>query len=83
MAHSAMICVAVDRPSPSRVDGEHPVGVAVEGQPEVGPELEYRSRASAEVGRADTVVDVDAVGVGVEHGDLAPRARENTSPATR
>ncbi len=51
------------------VDGEAAVGVAVVGDAEVGAVVHDRGREGLEVGRADAVVDVEAVGVGADHGD--------------
>ena len=55
--------VAVDR-RPVRVDCEHAVAVAVEGDSEVEVALEKRAPEQREVGRAAAEVDVVAVGVG-------------------
>ena len=55
---------------PSRVDREAAVGVAVVGDADVGAVLEHGVRQRVEVRRADAVVDVEAVGVGADHGDL-------------
>ena len=48
------------------VDRDHPVGVAVEGQAEVGLVLDDRSTQLRRVGRAALVVDVGPVGRGVQ-----------------
>ena len=53
------------------VDGQHPVGVAVEGQPDVGAAASTTaSLQRARVGRAAAGVDVRAVGLGVDDLDL-------------
>ena len=61
--------VAVDEPAVG-VDGEHPVGVAVEGEPDVGAALDHGLLQVLRVGRAAAGVDVGAVGLVVEdlHG---------------
>ena len=64
-----MIMVAVDDVAVG-VDGEAAVGVAVVGDADVGAVLAHRGLQEAEVGRADAVVDVHAVGVGADDGDL-------------
>ena len=48
--------------SPVGVDGQHPVGVAVEGEPDVGAALDDRRLQVLGVGRAAAGVDVRAVG---------------------
>ena len=61
--------VAVDQP-PVGVDRQHPIGVAVERDPDVGPGLHDGPLEVVGVGGAAAGVDVGAVGVGVEHLDL-------------
>ena len=56
------------------IDGEHPVGVTVEGQPEVGAVRQDRRLQVLGVGGAAVLVDVDAVGLDVDrHDDRAER----------
>ena len=63
--------------SPVLVDREHPVGVAVEREPDVGAVRDApRACSSLGVGRAAAVVDVRAVGRGV-------RARRPSAPSAR
>ena len=54
---------------PVRVHGQAAVGVAVEGEAGVGAVLDDRRAQRLEVGRAAVVVDVEAVGVGVDRDD--------------
>ena len=65
--------VAVDEPA-GRVDGQHPVGVAVEGEPDVGAARHDRAPQVLGVGRAAAGVDVGAVRLVVEHLDRRRRA---------
>ena len=58
------------------VDREAAVGVAVVGDAEVGAVLEHGGLQLVEVGRADAVVDVHAVGVGADDDDLGAGVRE-------
>ena len=63
------------------VDGQAAVGVAVEGEADVGAVLDHGRLERREVGRAAAVVDVEPVGLGADHDDLgaggpaAPSAR--------
>ena len=63
--------------APSVIDGQHPVGIAVEGEPDVGPMVEHRLLEVVGVGGATAVVDVRAVGVGVDHRDLGAEAPQH------
>ena len=61
--------------APVCVDGDHPVGVAVEGEPDVGAVGDAPPRCSASgCVRAAAVVDVAAVGLGVDHDRRRRRA---------
>ena len=60
--------VAVHDPA-AGVDREAPVGVAVVRDADVGADPHHVLSQRVQVGRADTVVDVEAVGVGADHGD--------------
>ena len=67
---------------PSRVDREAAVGVAVVGDADIGAVLEHGLPPGSEVGRADAVVDVHAVGIGADHGDLGRPASRKVSGET-
>ena len=58
------------------VHGEAAVGVAVVGDPEVGPELDDGPLEGLQVGRAAAVVDVQAVGLRADDVHLGARAAE-------
>ena len=58
------------------VDGEHAVAVAVEGQAEVEAVAGHDLLQRADVRAAAAGVDVGAVGLGEEHGDVGARLRE-------
>ncbi len=60
--------VAVHQVAPG-VDGDDPVGVPIEGQPEVRPFSDNRLGQLPGVGRAAPVVDVRAVGLDGQDGD--------------
>src|SRR6476646_4331188 len=68
--------VAVDR-IPLRVDSEHAVAVAVEGDPEVEAVRGHDALEEREVGRAAADVDVLAVGVGGDRGHLGAELLES------
>ena len=59
------------------VDGQDAVGVAVEGQAEVGAPLRHRLLQVAGIGRAAPGVDVGAVGLRVQHRDLGAERLEH------
>ena len=67
--------VAVDQAT-RRVDGQHPVGVAVEREPDVRAVGHDRGLETLGVGRPAGLVDVAAVGLGVDHGHLGPELGE-------
>ena len=60
--------VAVDQRAVA-VDGQDTVGVAVEREPGVGAVVDDGALEVARVSRAAALVDVGAVGLGVEHDD--------------
>ena len=65
------------------VDRDHPVGVAVEREPERRRRASTTARCSAlGMRRAAAVVDVAAVGRGVQHVDLGARARATRAAPT-
>ena len=61
--------VAVDEGS-VLVDGEHPIAVSVEGDPEVESLLDHRALQERGVGRPAADVDVGAVGLDADRDDL-------------
>ena len=64
------------------VDGDHPVGVPVEGQAEVGPLVHHRLGQATGVGRAAPVVDVGPVRLGRQHAHyFGARRREDLGGA--
>ena len=67
--------VAVDEPA-GVVDGEQPVGVAVEGQPEVGAVLDDGGRQRRRVGGPAAGVDVAPVGGVVDGDDVGAGERQ-------
>ena len=72
--------VAVNEPARA-VDRDAPVGVAVEGEADVGPVLDDRLGERRRVGRAAAAVDVVAVGLVVDHRRPgAPVARRISGP---
>ena len=58
------------------VDGDQPVGVAVEGQPGVGPFGHDREPEVLRMGGAAAIVDVAAIGVVVDDDDVGAEALE-------
>ena len=52
-----------------RVDGEATVGVAVVREAEIGPVIDYGLLQIVQMRRAAAVVDVEAVGFGVDRDD--------------
>ena len=60
--------IAVANPS-SGVHGDEAIGVAVEGEAEVGVQLQYVRHEVFDVGRAAVLVDVATVGLVVESRD--------------
>ena len=68
--------VAVDQLAPV-IDHQHPVGVAVEGDAQVGAPLDHVGLQVAGVGGPAAVVDVDAVGRPVDHVDLDAQAAQD------
>ena len=58
--------IAVDQPARG-IDGQHPIGVAVEGEPDVGAAGHDRTPKVIGVGRAAVRVDVGAVRLVVDH----------------
>ena len=71
--------VAVDHVT-AGVDGQHPVGVAVEGEARVGTVLEHRLAQRLEVRGAAAVVDVQPVGAGVDRDHGGAGGLERTRP---
>ena len=61
--------------SPVVVDGQAAVGVAVEREADVGAVLEHGRAQRLEVGGAAAVVDVEAVGLGVDRDHLGAGVR--------
>ena len=62
------------------VDGQAAVGVAVEGEPDVGAVLEHGRADGVEVGGAAAVVDVEAVGRGVDRDHLGAGVLQGARP---
>ena len=65
---------------PVVVDGQAAVGVAVEGEADVGAVLDHGRLERLEVGRAAAVVDVEAVGLGVDRDHLGAGAAQRQRP---
>ena len=66
--------VAVDDPA-RRVDREDPVGVAVEGEPDIGARGEHRFTHGFRMLRTTSIVDVAAVRRDVDRDDVGARVR--------
>ena len=60
------------------VDDQHPVGIAVEGDAHIGPQLAHLVDQRVRRGRADLVVDVEAVRLDADR--TPPRRRAPTGP---
>ena len=56
---------------------QQPVGVAVEGQPQVGPVLDHRAGQGLGGGRPAAVVDVGAVGLAADGDHLGTQPLED------
>ena len=69
--------------APVCVDREAPVGVAVEGEAGVGPVLDDGLLQVVEVRRAAVVVDVEAVGLGVDRDDRGAELLEHLAARPR
>nr|WP_254126849.1 hypothetical protein [Aquihabitans sp. G128] len=59
------------------IDRQHPIGIPVERQAEVGPLGEHRPLQVLGVGRATPVVDVPAVGLVVDGGGRGAEGGED------
>ena len=62
--------------APGVVDGDQPVGVAVEGQAGVGPFRHHLEPQVLGMGGAATVIDVATIGVVVDDDDVGTEALE-------
>ena len=68
---------------PAAVHGDQPVGVAVEGEPEVGASAAHLCRQRRRRGGAAADVDVHAVGLVVDHVDPGAGCAEDAGPPRR
>ena len=80
-AHIAMIWSPSTSP-PRASTAKHPVGVAVEGEPDVGARGEHRLAHGFGMRRATPIVDVAAVGAVVDHDDVGPERVEHDAAPT-
>ena len=76
------IVVAVDHVAVG-VDGDEPVGVTVEREPDVGTSVGDDPLERLEVVRAAVGVDVGAVRIGVDHRDVGTEGSQHLRPDDR
>jgi hypothetical protein len=62
------------------VDGEDPVGVAVEREPERGTAFNDGALQRLGMGRSTSIVDVATVGFGMDHGHVGARVAQHAWP---
>ena len=63
--------------TPPAIHGQHPVGVAIEGEAHGGSGLEHRAPQGFEMGAAATLIDSATIGLPMEHQGLGPEGPEH------